>query len=230
MSKYIWLIAHVDSSKVEQLHKDIKKFPEYQLEIEAKVPTVRILKKQFKGKDIFNDVPLLFNYGFFKIPVAWAINKDILELITQRLSCITHWVKDPAKKGLTQLPLRTDTHATIKRLIPYATCTDDEVERMVKVAKEESIHSSTDIENLKVGDIINLIGYPFEGMEATVRSIDKKGKQVLVEIASLGFSREVKVSFDNIFYSIYRGSYNEVYNREKTLTDYQSKNASYETE
>ena len=31
------------------------------------------------------------------------------------------------------------------------------------------------------------------------------------------------VSFDNVFYSIYRGAYHEDYNKEKTLTDYQSK-------
>src|SRR5690606_23974803 len=134
------------------------------------------------------------------------------------------WVTDPAKMEKPSKGKKKKPNTNKLRAIPYAYCDEETVKRLMKVAQKESIHSSEDIDTLKPGDIINLIGYPFEGMEATVVSIDKRGKSVIVEIGDLGMSREVVVSFDNVFYSIYRGSYDENYNQEKTLLDYQLKN------
>lgn len=226
--KYVWLIAYIDSSKVHRLEKDIDKFPEYQINIDAHVPMVRILKKKFKGKDFFDEVPLLFNYGFFRVPLVWAINRDILDIMKTNITCIYSWVTDPAKKDQTMKSSRL--RKDILRALPYAYCDEETVKRLLTVAKKESIHSSENIENLKPGDLINLMGYPFEGMEASVVSVDKRGKTVIVEIGSLGISKEVKVSFDNVFYSIYRGSHDEKYNQEKTLSDYQLKNQTSDEE
>lgn len=220
---YVWLIAYIDSSKVERLQRDIDKFPEYQMNIDAHVPMVRILKKKFKGKDYFENVPLLFNYGFFRIPMAWAINRDILDIMKSNITCIFGWVTDPAKAERPSKKVEK-LNTNRKRAIPYAYCDESTVKRLLKIAKNESIHSSENIDSLKPGDVINLIGYPFEGMEAVIVSVDKRSKRVLVEIGELGISREVSVSFDNVFYSIYRGSYEETYNQEQTLRDYQVKN------
>lgn len=226
---YVWLIAHIDSSKVDRLKRDIDKFPEYQIDLEAHVPMIRILKKHLKGKDEFNEVPLLFNYGFFRVPYLWAINKDILDIMKNNITCIFSWVIDPAKGGKPtkkkkkkkEEPLEETKSQRRRRLIPYAYCDEETVKRMISIAKKESIHSSADINDLKPGNIINLMGYPFEGMEATVVSVDKRSKRVIVEIGSLGISREVNVSFDNVFYSIYGGSYDEAYRKEKPLEENQ---------
>lgn len=210
--EYLWLIAYVDSSLTHLIEKDLSKSNQY-LGMEAIVPTIKVLKKQFKGKETFQEVPLLFNYGFFKIPYTWAINPDLLGKIKEDITCISHWVQDRALGN---------------PLAKAAVVTEEMVYAMMKAAKEDSIHSVEDVNKLKVGEIITLMGYPFSGLDARVVGIDKKSKSIQVEV-KLADSEEwsslrtIEVSFDNVFYSIYQGSYHDNYNREKTLTDYQQK-------
>lgn len=210
--EYLWLIAYVDSSLTYLIEKDLAKSNQY-LGVEAIVPTIKVLKKQFKGKETFQDVPLLFNYGFFKIPYTWAINPDLLMKVKDDITCISHWVQDRALGN---------------PLAKAAVVTEEMVHAMMAAAKEDSIHSVEDVNKLKVGEIITLMGYPFSGLDARVVSIDKKCKTIEVQVKladSEDWSslRTIQVSFDNVFYSIYQGSYHDNYNREKTLTDYQQK-------
>lgn len=206
----IWLIAYIDTSKVPLLVKDLNKSNQFS-EIEAYVPTVKVLKKQFKGKDIFDEVPLLFNYGFFKVPRVWAINVDLLAKLKADITCIAHFVKDPAKP---------------QSEVKCATATQSDIENIIMAAKANNIYSAHDIDNLKIGSLVNLVGYPFEGMEATVVHVNKQSKKIRVTL-DLGFEggengKEVEVSFDNVFYTIYKGSHDENYNQERLLEDYQS--------
>lgn len=233
----IYLVAYIDGSKVESLQTELAKYPEYVMDIEAHVPRVKVLKKKFKGKEYFDTVPLLFNYGFIGVPLNWAINSDILMQIRDRITCISHWVTDPArnprKKAVTaqERPHFQNEIKEFKRLIPYAYVDEEEVKRMIKTANQESIHSNEDVNKLVIGDIINLMGYPFEGMLAVVKSINKRNKTVIVSIGLLDTEKEISVSFDNVIYSIYRGSYDEAYNRDKTVPEYKTQNyTGYENE
>lgn len=215
--KYLWAIAYIDSSLVGQLEKDLKKSNQYQGMV-AVVPTIKVLKKHFKGKETFQDVPLLFHYGFIKIPYLYAINPDMLEKLRNDISCISHWVQDRALGN---------PHAKVALVKP------SEVKRMIKFAQENNTHSEQDINNLKVGQIITLMGYPFEGLDARIISINLKKKQVEVEVklssevlgdeGEWATLRTISISFDNVFYTAYNGSYHDDYNKEKTLTDYQHK-------
>lgn len=215
-TEYLWLIAHVDGSLVHLIEKDLAKSNQY-IGVEAIVPTLKILKKQFKGKESFQDVPLLFNYGFFKIPYTWAINPDLLMKVKEDITCISHWVQDKALG---------------RPLARAAVVTEEQVYGMLKVAQEGSVHATADIEKLKVGEIITLLGYPFSGLDARIVEICKKTKSIEVEVKlsdELGINnddwastRTVRVSFDNVLYTIYNGAYDEDYNKEKTLTDYQN--------
>lgn len=236
--EYVWLVAYIDGAFVDKIEQDIKKYPEYILHIEAHVPMVKVLKKKFKGQDYFDHIPLLFNYGFIKVPLMWAINIDILTQIKDRITCISHWVVDPARNPKKKKQILEDvksivarkkarqwgTFEQIRNLIPCAIIHDHEVEHLLKVAKDESIHSSEDINKIQKGDLITLMGYPFDGMLALVKEVDKKRKQVVVSIGMLDTEREIRVSFDNAIYSIYRGSYDEAYSRDKTTAEYKTKN------
>lgn len=228
--QYIWVIAYVDRDHLDKLQKELNRNNQY-TGIEAQIPVVQVLKKKFKGKDSFDEVPLLFYYGFFKIPILWAINHDLLDKIKKDLTCITAWVKDPAKVWSSHS--RADLTKPIllgSRDVPYATATSDEVSRLIRLAKEESIHSSDDIDKLEVNSIITLMGYPFEGMEARVESIDRERKKVKVVLKmsvddddedSFG-GNPITVSFDNVFYSIYRGSFSDDFQTEKPVTDFKT--------
>lgn len=232
-AEYVWLIAHIDKKKIHTIEKDFKKSNQY-IGMEASVPCVQVLKKQFKKKDYFDSVPLLFNYGFFKIPLIWALSDDLLEKFKKDITCISSWVKDRAKAHSTKSTYEEDEDGNyIKKYLTYldvsvATVTEVDVMRMEKYAKETSIHSSEEVEKVKEGDMITLMGYPFEGMNARVISIETKRKKMRVQIQMddedfTHFSNtEVEVHFDSVFWSIYKGSYHEDYNLEKTLKDYQT--------
>lgn len=233
---YAWCIAYIDNSKVHILERDLKKSNQFS-GIDVYLPTVRILKKQSKGKEIFNDVPLLLNYGFFKISLSWAMNQDLMQRLKDEITCISHWVKDPAKTpGLRSGIFKKKNKKKLRRAkvfsdkdVNIATCTQRDIDILIKVAKDESIYSSEEVSKMTKGTIITLMGYPFDGMEAVIIEVDKKRKKIWVTI-NLAFKNEneigqlIEVSFDNVFYTIYKGSYDENYNEETLLEDYQSKN------
>lgn len=200
---FSWVIAYIDAAYIDKVTKELAKFREYR-EIEAYIPTVKILKKTFKGKQTFEEVPLLFNYGFFKIPRKFAIHHKFLDDLKDNISCIYAWVKDPHKivKKAKNLKLGEKTFYSEKE-IPAATATAKEIAILTKDSFNYSAHSADDIDKVKPGSMITLRGYPFEGVVATVIEINPKKENVKVKINIFDQLREVDVSFDNVFFTIY---------------------------
>lgn len=230
--QFVWVIAYINYDLVKKLPSDLRKSNQYQ-EIEYNIPTVRVLKKTIKGKDLFKEIPLLFNYGFFKIPINWALNIDLLNKIKQDFSCISNWVKDRAK--VPGDPDEEDDDYSYyhrpyefsERDVPVATTSERIINDMCELADSMSIFSSEDINKLKPGDSITLMIYPFEGMRAKVIEINLKSKKIKVVLMNLMDETEelyedkpFDVHFDNVFYTLYQGSHQESYNEENLLEDY----------
>lgn len=220
---YVWVIAHINKDLIQYAQKDIKKNLNYKGVIEISIPTVRVLKKQFKNKPVFDEVPLLFNYGFVKVPLTWAINQDIMDNIRRDIGCISHWVTDPMVKN-PKTPKKTQNSIQLLKQIKYAYVRGKEVQRMMRIAENSSIHSSKDIANLKPGKTVTLVGYPFEGMDAEIVQVDKAKSRVIVAIQMFSEIKEVSVSLDNVLYTIYRGDYDEEAQKESAIKDYQETN------
>lgn len=207
VNKYAWLIAYIDAAHIERVQRDLAKYPEYK-DITAYIPTIKLLRKSFKGKNEFEDVPLLFNYGFFKVPRKYAIYKNFLESMQQNIACIYAWVKDPAKVVETFPKIRMDGKSVYgDKYIPVATATAEEVANLVKNSDNYSTHDAQDIKNLKEGDVIILHGYPFEGVKAKIVEVDVDKEEMKVEIMIFDQLRPIKVvSFDNIFFTVYHNN------------------------
>lgn len=226
---HIWCIAYIDYSLIHKIPSDLKKSNQYKT-IKYVIPTVRVLKKQQKNKDHFKEVPLLMNYGFFKIPIIWALNIDLLNKIKSDVSCISNWVKDRGKTTKKERKYKKGTEPGPKPgptalQVPIATTTKRVIEACCETADELSIFSSEDINRTKIGDIITLMIYPFEGMRAQIREINYKTKKIKVALANTFDEEEtydmvVEVAFDNVFYSIYQGSHDERYGEESLLEDF----------
>ena len=200
---YCWAIAYIDSKYIKNVQKELSKYPEF-AEVEAYIPTIRIVKKNFKKETIFDDVPLLFNYGFFKIPRKFAVHMAFLELMKKNITCIYAWVKDTHK---VLHSVNKDEIQLTDYDVPIGTTTSEHVANLIKLANEEySIHDKSEINKLKEGDTITLRGYPWEGLDATVVKINHKRKTIIVNIHILGDIRPSSVSFDNIFFTVYRNS------------------------
>ncbi len=214
--KYRWLIAYIDYTKLNTLSRDLSRKP-YD-EIELYVPTVRILKKTFKGKNTFEEVPLLFNYGFFKIPVHLIKRGDFLQEMRTMVSALMGWVKNPAKTIREKPYLSADNRLNVNG-ISIATSTDEEISRIIEAQKSLSIYDANDLNNIKIGSFITLEVYPFEGMMAKVVEIDYKKEEVRVELMIEEHFKELRLSFDNVFYTIYRGGFDPEKMREKSIED-----------
>lgn len=203
---FSWLIAYIDGSQIGKVEKELSRYKEY-AEIVAFIPTVKVLKKTFKGKQTFEEIPLLFNYGFFKIPRKFAVHAKFLDDLKDNISCIYAWVKDPQKVIKKKQNLRLDQKAFYtENEIPVATAGSKEIARLVKDSFNYSAHSAEDLEKIKPGSIITLHGYPFEGVTATVVMIDPKKQSVKVKITIFDQLREMTVAYDNVFFTIYHNS------------------------
>ena len=203
-NKFSWIIAYVDVNHLKNVETDLRRKQQYK-DITAYIPTVKILKKVFKGDSSFEEVPLLFNYGFFYVPLSKAKSKAFLDEMKQDISCIFAWVADPAKTIQTKpklfennLCVYDDSH------VPFATATSQEIADLVEMARESTIFSAAELDKVKVGDTITLRGYPWEGMDAIVLSLDVPKKKVNVSLLLFQQMKEIQVSFDSVFFTIYR--------------------------
>jgi transcription antitermination factor NusG len=223
-NKYCHVVAYVNSEFIDIVEKQLKKHREYK-DIKAIIPTIKVLKKTFKGKHQFEDVPLLFQYGFFKIPRVLAIHADFLENLQKNISCIYGWVMDPHKLVR---PHRVEKSKATGKLtdkhVPVATATSKEVSKLLRAAVDLGAHSAEDIKMLKPGDYITLKGYPYEGVEAEFMSLNPAKRLVKVRMILFSQLKEVEVSYDNVFFTLYTNKgYDESKLSETSLDDMTSR-------
>lgn len=203
---FCYPIAYIDATFMSKVEEELNRYPEYK-EVTAMIPTVKILKKTFKGKQTFEEVPLLFNYGFFKMPRHLAIQHKFLEALKSDISCIYSWVKDPQKVIKKHAIMRDDGKSIYEdKHIPIATATSQEVANLIKDSFNHSAHDATDLGSIYPGAQITLRGYPFDDMPAEVVEIDPKHQEVKVKIQIFNQIKEVMVAFDNVFFTIYHGN------------------------
>jgi hypothetical protein len=213
-----WAIAYINRDFIYRVEKDLSKNKSYE-GIKAYIPTIRILRKQFKGRDIFEEIPLLFNYGFFQIPNS-KLEVEFLRKMKEDILAIHAWVKDTKEIIRVKPSLITGSEPLVRRdIIPVALATSGEINRLVDAHKRLSIFGKDDIDNLKIGTIITLKGYPFDGMNAVVKSINIKKEEVGVELLLESIIKNVTVSFDNVFYTVYHKAFDENDFREKSLEE-----------
>jgi len=221
-SNYSWVIAYINRDFINRVEKDLNKFEEYK-NIKAYIPTIRILRKQFKGKDIFEEIPFLFNYGFFKIPNK-NIQTDFLKKMKDSIPCIHAWIKDIRSVISNKPSLITGKEKILRDDInTYAVATNGEISRIIQSHKNHNIYGKEDLDKLSIGSLVTLKGYPFEGMDGIVRKIDLKSKKVKIELRLEGLIKEVGVSFDNILYTVYHGLYDENDFKEKHIEEIKGK-------
>lgn len=201
-NNYVWLVAYIHRDHIHRAEIELEQYG-YEEEVEVYIPTVKMLQKKFKGKNVFEFVPLLFNYGFFKVPYKKACDPDFLIKLRSRITCIYGWVKDTTKLNETA-NLRRDNSDPVNALPGAAMATDKEISQMMKTSKSLGIFTADDLKRIKIGDSIILQGYPFDSMHAEVTHIDYKKGEVKVKLDMAELIREVTVSFENVFYTVYK--------------------------
>lgn len=194
--RYVWAVAYVNRTFLPTVFKDLQPFEDEG--IRAYIPTVRVLRKQFKNKKHFEEVPLLFNYGFFRLPFHRACDKDFLMRMKVSVNVIYNWLYNNS------IPEK-DEEGRYFNSLKVETVKVREIAFLKRACLLNSIYSSDDVSKFGKGDYIVLHGYPFENIPAEILSVNAKKEEVRVRLLVNGDSviSEVTVNFSNIFYSIY---------------------------
>ena len=202
--KFVWVVAYINSDYLDICQEQLSRYQEYR-EVEPYIPTIKVLKKQFKGKEFFEEVPLLFHYGFFKIPRKFAIHALYLENMQNNISCIHGWVRDPLKGS---------------SRINAALATPEEISELIRATINLGAHSADDLDLLNPGDYIILKGYPWEGVECEFLGINDKTKKVRVKMIMFMQNKEMEVPFDSVFFNLYRAKgYDETVTTKQSLDE-----------
>lgn len=180
------MIIYIDRNKF--LDTDIEKV-EKEYGIEIVVPVTRVLKGKHRGRNNYEDVPYLFNFGFLRVPKFRRYNIDYLVKLKREIPLLLGFLRD------TTLPSQGFNFAMIS---------SREVNRIIRDAGQSSIYSEHQEENIKIGDSIKLSGYPFEGLYGVVEKINKEKQNMVISIEiSNGAPLKITVPFFNIYYTMY---------------------------
>lgn len=197
----VWCICHIDTKLYTQIEKDLKK--EGYKDFKVYIPTISILKRRSKGKDIYEEVPMLFSYGFIRMPRELAFSRNFLYKLKKQIPGIFSWVKSPEPLHQKKIKTRIQNAEDWDDFSIVATVTKKEIRRFKRISKENKVYSKYDIAQLNVGDYIVLRGYPFEGVQANVLEISLSEKQIKVKLFPNGGEIEIWLPFENVLYSIY---------------------------
>ncbi len=205
--KSTWVIIHVNADNLYRIDKDLERFVNKndmdRGSITAYVPTVRILRKKLKGKFIFETKPLLFTYGFIQLPRKFC-TPDNLQSLKSNVTAIHSFVKD----------ISTDRVAFARH---------EEIKDLYDNLIDYSVYDEHDLEQLELGKIVNLQGYPFDNMPAKILKIDYDNQKVKVEILGDNFMKHAHVDFDNLIFSMYHGVQDESEFKEVLFGDMKTK-------
>ena len=174
--------------------------------MKAIVPTISVLKKSRKGKNEYEDVPLLFNYGFIKMKPEKAFDRYYLNKLKRDIPGILSFMKSldyrPKRKRL-----RVDNAEDFDDYSMVATVTKEEVKKYRRMSKANKIFSVNDITRVAIGDYVVLRGYPFEGIPAIILESNLNTRKMLVKLyPEMDGSLEIEVPMENVLYSAYHES------------------------
>lgn len=199
---YSYCIFYIERKYSDRINQELKEKGYDQLK--AIIPTVNVLKKTIKGKMVFEEVPVLFNYGFMRMPTEFAFSRPFLNKLKRNISGIRTWLKNTETMHQRKKKIRIDNSEDFDDFSLVATCTRNDVKRFKRMAKENKKFSVDDLMNVSIGDYIVLKGYPYEGIDATVLEVDYINKMVKMLLYPEMGRMEIWLPFDNVIYSVYQ--------------------------
>lgn len=198
---YIYCICRIDRKTWKYINEDLSS--RGYKRIKAYIPTVQILKKTKEGKNYYDEVPLLFNYGFIKMKSEKAFDRNFLNKLKKNIPGILNWMKSPENLFPKKKRARIDNAEDFDDFSIVATISRKQIRYYKQISKRNNIFSLESITSLKIGDYITLRGYPFEGIGAVVDEISLVTKTVTVTIYSGKGSINIQLPMDNVLYSVY---------------------------
>lgn len=198
---FVYCICYIDRKHYKSINEDLKKrgFKN----IEAIIPEVRILKKSIKNRTFYKEVPVLFNYGFIKMPSEYAYSRPFLLKLRKAIPGIHNWLKAPEAMFTKKKRRRIDNAEDFDDFSKVATCTKEEVDRFKEIARRNKVFPLEDILKLQQGQYVQLKIYPYEGIDARIISINEETQMVILELYPASGRFIVSIPIDHVVYSVY---------------------------
>lgn len=171
--------------------------------IRAIIPTVRVLKKVVHNREVYEEVPILFNYAFMRIPRDKAYSRDFMNKLKKQIPGIRGWVKAPETLHPKKKKRRIDNMDIFDDFSIVATATKKEVRYFQRLSKQNKRFSVQDIMNIHVGDYLVLKGYPYDGIDATVIDVNHNTKMVKLLLYPQMGKMEISLPFDQVIDTVY---------------------------
>ncbi len=211
----VWVVTYINIDRLHTLSRDLYKYSKYKT-IEAFIPKVKILKKKFKGKNHYEEVPLMFNYGLFRVPKYFIPNPYFLTEMKRDIECLYNFLINQSANTKASVMYYGEF---LYNPMGVAIVKDEDVANLARLSKAQSIYTAKDLDTLYPGKIIILHGYPFDNIRAEIIQIDTHKKEVEVRLLLSTAMSKVRVSFDNIFYTIYQSQYLDSAMKEQSLEE-----------
>lgn len=186
----IWAVIYIDSTLLSSYERDLSlsKFGDI---VEYYIPMVNILKKRANKKPIYEGVPMLFNYGFIRVPENFLTNEEILKALKRTNPFIFAYLRrEPTEYN--PYIIETVANSVIMGL-------------RVKT-RDESVWPLDSDNNISVGDYITLRNSPYDGVGAIITKITPGYIEVEITLdgsESSGLTIKSKLTKSEIYYTAY---------------------------
>lgn len=197
--KQVYCICYLELKYFQNIQKELD---HYGFEAKAIIPTVSILKKVVKTRSVYQEVPILFNYGFIKMSADKAYCRSYLNKIKSKVNGIRGWVNSPESLHPKKKKKRIDNNDIFDDFSIVATATRAEVKHFKRLSRKNHRFSGDDLA-ISIGEYIILKGYPYDGIDATVLDINYTTRMVKLLLYPENGRMEISLPFDNVVNNVY---------------------------
>lgn len=161
------------------------------------------MRKSKNKKNIYEEIPMLFNYGFVRMKTDLAFNRNFLNQLKRDIPGILSFMKSLSTMHPKRLKRRVDNAEDFDDFSKVAVITKEQYRYYKRLSKQNRIFSLSDIMP-EVGDFVTLKKYPFEGLIAKIIDFNFNNHTVIVEIyPGMGSVLSLQLPFENVVYTIY---------------------------
>ena len=198
---YVYCVCRIDTKTWKKINSSIRE--RGYSDIRCFVPVVHVLSGSKDNKRQYKDIPMLFNYGFMRMRSNKAFDRTFLRKLSKNIEGLVGFLKSLDYMHTKKLRKRIDNAEDWDDFSKVATISKDDFRYYMKLAKQNHIYNFSEVA-AKVGDMIVLRKYPFDGLMAKIMDFNFANKTAKVEIyPGEGSVIQLQLPLDNLMYSVY---------------------------
>lgn len=205
-SNLVYCIIYL-SKYWDTIEKDIEKH--HFKNLTPYIPVIK-LSERARSKDNpekprVKRVPLLFNYGFLKMPIEKAMDRIYLRKVVKKIPGIAGFLKSTSTLHERRHAKRVDNMEDFDDFSLVAIATNEEVMEIRRMETKAELFSKEDIVKLKAGATVFLKSYPFYDTLAEILDVNINQKKVKVKVyPESDYSMKAILPLDDLLYTVYR--------------------------